>query len=70
MKKRILMWAGVVFVWLVTIGCWFLSAWLGRGSQDWGLWWAGWAWLGVDFLTTISAVAITLCAILLRESSK
>lgn len=68
--KLIALWSGVAFVWAVTIGCWFLSAYLGRGYQEWNQWWAGASWICVNALLAIGALAITIIAAVITESSK
>lgn len=68
--KRIALWAGVVFVWLITFGCWFLSAYIGRDYPDWSRWWAGWTWICLDTFIGITAVVITFVAAIIAESSK
>lgn len=68
--KRITLWSGVAFVWLITFGCWFLSAMPGRQYDDWARMWATWPWLGIDLLLGSSAFLITACAALIEELSK
>jgi hypothetical protein len=68
--KRIALWSVVAFVWLITFGCWFLSAYIGRDYQDWSRWWAGWTWICLNLFLGAIALVITGTAAVLSESSK